>query len=56
MLTLPFHSSVDERIMSEKDHVETRQLDFIRAKIDDDLRTGKFTGPIATRFTPEPNG
>ena len=56
MLTLPFHSSVDERTMSKKDYVETRQLDFIRAKIEDDFRTGKFTGRIATRFPPEPNG
>jgi glutaminyl-tRNA synthetase len=56
MLTLPFHSSTDETIMSEKDHGEPRQLDFIRAKIEDDLRTDKFTGRIATRFPPEPNG
>jgi glutaminyl-tRNA synthetase len=30
--------------------------DFIREMIDDDLRTGKHGGRVATRFPPEPNG
>jgi glutaminyl-tRNA synthetase len=30
--------------------------DFIRDIIDDDLRTGKHEGRVATRFPPEPNG
>ncbi len=34
----------------------TAQLDFIRAKIEDDIRTGKYGGRVATRFPPEPNG
>jgi glutaminyl-tRNA synthetase len=29
---------------------------FIRAIVDDDLRTGKFAGRVVTRFPPEPNG
>ncbi len=32
------------------------QLDFIRAKIEKDIKTGKFGGRVATRFPPEPNG
>ncbi|MCK9274866.1 MAG: glutamine--tRNA ligase/YqeY domain fusion protein [Syntrophales bacterium] len=32
------------------------QSDFIREIIDDDLKTGKHEGRIATRFPPEPNG
>jgi glutaminyl-tRNA synthetase len=32
------------------------QTDFIRDIIDDDLRTGKNEGRVATRFPPEPNG
>ena len=32
------------------------QLDFIRAKIENDIKTGKFGGRVATRFPPEPNG
>ena len=32
------------------------QLDFIRAKIENDIKTGKFGGHVATRFPPEPNG
>ncbi len=30
--------------------------DFIRAIVEDDLRTGKNGGRVATRFPPEPNG
>ena len=32
------------------------QLDFIRAKIENDIKTGKFGGRVTTRFPPEPNG
>ncbi len=31
-------------------------LDFIRAMVADDLRTGKYNRKVATRFPPEPNG
>src|SRR3954466_10230846 len=31
-------------------------LDFIRRIIEEDLRTGKWDGRVATRFPPEPNG
>ena len=31
-------------------------LDFIRRIVEDDLRTGKWGGRVATRFPPEPNG
>jgi glutaminyl-tRNA synthetase len=31
-------------------------LDFIRRQIEEDLRTGKWDGRVATRFPPEPNG
>lgn len=30
--------------------------DFIRDSIDDDIKSGKCAGPVATRFPPEPNG
>ena len=32
------------------------RTDFIREIIREDLRTGRFTGPVHTRFPPEPNG
>ncbi|MDR2440079.1 MAG: glutamine--tRNA ligase/YqeY domain fusion protein [Planctomycetaceae bacterium] len=35
---------------------ESRSLNFIEQIIEDDLRTGKNGGRIATRFPPEPNG
>jgi glutaminyl-tRNA synthetase len=35
---------------------EPSGLDFIRRMIEDDLRTGKWGGRVATRFPPEPNG
>jgi len=31
-------------------------LDFIRAMVADDLKTGKWDGRVVTRFPPEPNG
>jgi glutaminyl-tRNA synthetase len=33
-----------------------RSLDFIRATVEEDLRTGKYGGRVHTRFPPEPNG
>jgi glutaminyl-tRNA synthetase len=33
-----------------------RALDFVRAIVEDDLRTGKHGGRVHTRFHPEPNG
>ena len=33
-----------------------RQEDFIRALVDQDIRTGRFGGQVVTRFPPEPNG
>ncbi len=35
---------------------EDRPTNFIRDIIDEDLKTGRFEGPIRTRFPPEPNG
>ena len=35
---------------------KAQALDFIRAKIEQDIATGKFDGRVATRFPPEPNG
>lgn len=33
-----------------------KSLDFIRSMVEEDLRTGKYGGRVATRFPPEPNG
>ncbi len=33
-----------------------RGLDFVRAIVEEDLKTGKFGGRVHTRFPPEPNG
>ncbi|HDM09583.1 MAG TPA: glutamine--tRNA ligase/YqeY domain fusion protein [Desulfobacteraceae bacterium] len=35
---------------------KTKPKDFIRAIIDEDLRTDKYGGRVHTRFPPEPNG
>ena len=35
---------------------DSRPRDFIRAMVEQDLRTGKYGGRVATRFPPEPNG
>ena len=34
----------------------TKPVDFIRAKITEDMKTGKYKGNVFTRFPPEPNG
>ena len=33
-----------------------RSLDFLRAILEEDLKTGRFQGRVQTRFPPEPNG
>src|SRR5437016_7009540 len=35
---------------------ESEGLDFIRRIVEEDNRTGKWGGRVATRFPPEPNG
>src|SRR5207302_8486713 len=35
---------------------EREGLDFVRRIVEEDLRTGKHKGRVATRFPPEPNG
>jgi glutaminyl-tRNA synthetase len=39
-----------------KEEARTPGLDFIRSMVEEDNRTGKFGGRVATRFPPEPNG
>ena len=34
----------------------TERLDFIRAIVADDIKTGKWDGRVVTRYPPEPNG
>jgi glutaminyl-tRNA synthetase len=34
----------------------SRPIDFVRAVVEEDLRTGKYGGRVHTRFPPEPNG
>src|SRR4051812_49989763 len=40
----------------EKANDEREGLDFIRRAIEEDLKSGKWGGRVATRFPPEPNG
>jgi glutaminyl-tRNA synthetase len=35
---------------------DKKPLDFIRSMVEEDIRTGKYGGRVATRFPPEPNG
>ncbi|MDO5343268.1 MAG: glutamine--tRNA ligase/YqeY domain fusion protein [Bacteroidia bacterium] len=43
-----------ENLEAEKE--EKKSLNFIEAKVEEDLRNGKNDGRIQTRFPPEPNG
>ncbi|RME24318.1 MAG: glutamine--tRNA ligase/YqeY domain fusion protein [Deltaproteobacteria bacterium] len=42
--------------MSSEEKVDRGGVDFIRARIMDDIRQGKNGGRVHTRFPPEPNG
>src|SRR3954463_3870355 len=50
--TSPPRSATDDTAMSN----DAATSNFIHEIIDDDNRTGKFQGRVATRFPPEPNG
>ena len=45
-------------IRSERDSTpgEDRPLDFVRERVQSDVRAGKHGGRVRTRFPPEPNG
>src|SRR5215211_5756576 len=45
-----------ENEKSETPKAPGEGLDFIRRIIEDDNRTGRWGGRVATRFPPEPNG
>lgn len=38
------------------DSDKAQGTDFIRARIEEDNKTGRFGGKVHTRFPPEPNG
>ena len=40
----------------EAEKEEKKSLNFIEAKVEEDLRNGKNAKRIQTRFPPEPNG
>jgi len=41
---------------TEKEPARDASLDFVRAIVADDCKTGKWDGRVVTRFPPEPNG
>jgi glutaminyl-tRNA synthetase len=47
---------MDEKNVNKTNNEEPAGLDFVRRIIEEDLRTGKWDGRVATRFPPEPNG
>jgi len=49
-------SSTDDRGNTKIPGISSTSKDFIRAIIEEDLRTNKHDGRVATRFPPEPNG
>ena len=42
--------------LEEAEKEEKKSLNFIEAKVEEDLRNGKNDGRVQTRFPPEPNG
>ena len=47
---------MDDKNANQDKKEESAGLDFIRRIIEEDDRTGKWAGRVATRFPPEPNG
>ncbi len=47
---------MDEPARGNGQETDARPPHFIEEAIEDDLRTGRFGGRVATRFPPEPNG
>ena len=47
---------MDAKDKNEGKADEPTSLDFIRRQIEEDLRTNRWGGRVATRFPPEPNG
>jgi glutaminyl-tRNA synthetase len=47
---------VSTQSLEQPKSVESEPLDFIRALVAEDNRTGKYGGAVVTRFPPEPNG
>jgi glutaminyl-tRNA synthetase len=43
-------------LLEEVEEDTQEEVDFIRAIIEEDMKTGKFGGRVHTRFPPEPNG
>lgn len=41
---------------ADTDNKKEAGVDFIRAIVNDDMKTGKYQGRVHTRFPPEPNG
>ena len=49
-------AGAEERTSNGEAPAEREGQDFIRRIIEEDTRTGKWGGRVATRFPPEPNG
>ncbi len=47
---------MDDKNANQDKKEEAAGLDFVRRIIEEDNRTGKWAGRVATRFPPEPNG
>lgn len=49
-------NSTPDNTLPTSDRRADEGVDFIRAVVNEDMRTGKYKGKVVTRFPPEPNG
>lgn len=56
MQSAKYNSKLIIMNLEEAEKEEKKSLNFIEAKVEEDLRNGKNDGRVQTRFPPEPNG
>ena len=55
-MTVTANTTPENAVTATSERGFDEGVDFIRAVVNEDMRTGKYKGQVVTRFPPEPNG